>query len=176
MKPQNRTIVISVILFFTIASDQVTKKIAQTYLAGSEIISFFYNIFRLQYIENTGGFLGMGAAVPENIRFWVFSILVALFLAALFAYLIFSKNLSRLQFYALSVILGGGIGNLIDRLLNDGKVVDFMNVGVGSLRTGIFNVADLYITFGAIFLFVLILMEGKEDKEKTSGFPGRAGK
>jgi signal peptidase II len=46
--------------------------------------------------------------------------------------------------------LAGGIGNLLGRLSNNGLVTDFINIGIGQLRTGVFNVADMAITFGAI--------------------------
>lgn len=161
MKLKTRALFIFLILIVTIASDQITKKIAQAHLAGSGAISFFHNFFILKYTENTGGFLGLGAAIPENIRFWVFSVFVALFLIIMFFYLVFSKSFTARQIFILSVILGGGMGNLIDRLMNDGRVADFMNVGIGPVRTGIFNVADLYITFGAIYLVWLLMTEGR---------------
>lgn len=50
---------------------------------------------------------------------------------------------------AWSLVLAGGLGNLLDRLIYDGRVIDFMNLGIGSLRTGIFNVADVCITIGS---------------------------
>ena len=53
------------------------------------------------------------------------------------------------------LVMGGGFGNLIDRIYNQGRVVDFMNLGIGSLRTGVFNVADLAVTFGAIAVVCL---------------------
>lgn len=55
---------------------------------------------------------------------------------------------------AWSLVLSGGVGNPVDRIVYDGRVVDFMNLGIGSLHTGIFNVADVYIRTGA-FLLVL---------------------
>lgn len=175
MKLENRAIVIFLILIVSITSDQITKKIAHALLADSGRISFFHNVFVLQYTENRGGFLGMGDAIPESIRFWVFSVFVALFLILLLVYLVFSKGITNRQVFALSAVLGGGMGNLIDRLLNEGRVVDFMNVGIGPLRTGIFNVADLFITFGAIVLFILLLIEGRKNKEKDLDSPVRTG-
>ncbi|HXC20398.1 MAG TPA: signal peptidase II, partial [Steroidobacteraceae bacterium] len=58
------------------------------------------------------------------------------------------------RFIALALIAGGGISNLIDRLLYGGRVTDFLNVGIGSLRTGIFNVADMAILAGALLLIL----------------------
>ena len=168
MQIKNRVLYILLILAGTIISDQATKKIAQEYLQNSAPISFLYNFFVLTYAENTGGFLGMGASVNEDLRFWVFSVVVALFLVAMFFYLIFSKAFSNRQTLMLAMVLGGGIGNLIDRLMYDGRVVDFMNFGIGPLRTGILNVADIYITFGAIFLFLFILSDGKKIQSEKS--------
>lgn len=164
MKLQTRAVILSIILVVSITADQVTKKIAQIHLAGSETISFFHNVFILQYTENTGGFLGLGAAIPESIRFWVFSVAVTLFLVILFIYIVFSKGFTNRQVFALSAILGGGIGNLLDRLFNEGRVVDFMHIDIaGPLKTGVFNVADLFITFGAIFLLLFLLMENRKE-------------
>lgn len=53
---------------------------------------------------------------------------------------------------AWSLVLSGGLGNLVDRIINDGRMIDVMNIGIGSLRTGIFNVADVYITVGVVVL------------------------
>lgn len=50
---------------------------------------------------------------------------------------------------------GGGVGNLIDRIFNEGRVIDFMNIGVGSLCTGVFNVADIAISFGVVWRFTI---------------------
>jgi signal peptidase II len=55
---------------------------------------------------------------------------------------------------AWSLVLSGGVGNLLDRVLHDGRVIDFMNLGRGNLRTGIFNVADMCITFGVLLLIL----------------------
>lgn len=66
--------------------------------------------------------------------------------------LFIAKQMPRPSVTAWSLVLSGGIGNLLDRLLHDGGVIDFMNVGIGSLRTGIFNVADVCITIGVSLL------------------------
>ena len=160
MKQHLKIIFILLILLISIGSDQVTKLIAFENLAGTEEISYLNDMFVLRYAENKGGFLGMGSAISENVRFWIFSVFVAVFLFILLLYLILSKTFTLYQTIALSAVLGGGIGNLIDRFRFDGRVVDFMNMGIGPLRTGIFNVADLFITFGAIFLFILLILAG----------------
>lgn len=60
----------------------------------------------------------------------------------------------RLLAAALALICGGGIGNLIDRVRFDGHVTDFLNLGVGSIRTGIFNVADMALMIGVALFFL----------------------
>jgi signal peptidase II len=169
MQIKERALYILMILAGTVISDQVTKKIAQEYLQNSKTISFFHNLFVLTYAENTGGFLGMGATVNEEVRFWIFSVAVSLFLLAMFFYLIFSKTFSIRQTLMLAMVLGGGIGNLIDRLMYNGRVIDFMNFGIGPLRTGILNMADIYITFGRFFSFWFIISDGKKFKRKRQG-------
>ena len=64
---------------------------------------------------------------------------------------------------ALALILAGGIGNLIDRISNNGLVTDFINVGIGPLRTGVFNVADMAVLFGVLALGYLSIYT-HEDK------------
>lgn len=62
-------------------------------------------------------------------------------------------------------MLGGGISNLTDRIFNDGRVIDFMNIGLGGLRTGIFNVADICVMAGTSLLCVLLLRSRKNLNE-----------
>lgn len=63
---------------------------------------------------------------------------------------------------SLSLLLGGGVGNLIDRVFNEGRVIDFMNIGIGSLRTGVFNVADIAISCGAVWLCAISFKASKK--------------
>ncbi len=68
------------------------------------------------------------------------------------AVVLFVQPMSLDTVVAWSLVLSGGLGNLVDRIINDGRVIDFMNIGIGSLRTGIFNVADVCITVGVVVL------------------------
>jgi signal peptidase II len=69
-------------------------------------------------------------------------------------YLLFAPALPHATTVALSLIAGGGLSNLIDRIAHGGYVIDFLNIGLGGLRTGIFNIADVAIMVGAISLIV----------------------
>ena len=147
-----KPIVVLLITLTCVGCDQATKLVAKRYLAPNALFSYAGDTFRLQYAENTGAFLSLGAALPDPWRHLVFTVLVGLFLLVLLGYLLFSRSLPTVAVNCLSWIFAGGISNLIDRIAYDGRVIDFLNVGVGPLRTGIFNVADMAITFGAVIL------------------------
>lgn len=148
-----RIFLIISVLTICVGCDQGTKSVAETYLSKSEIWSFVGDIVRLQLAHNTGAFLSLGSALPESWRAGLFSVGVGIMLMALLGYILFSKSISTLELLALSLLLAGGVGNLIDRVLC-GYVVDFMNIGIGSLRTGVFNVADIAVSIGALILIV----------------------
>jgi signal peptidase II len=160
MKLAQRIFLIAPLVFSCVGCDQATKSLARQGLAHSGPITFLHGIFRLQYVENPGAFLSLGAGSSDTMRFWVFTLVVGFFLAGMIVYLLVSKN-SKAQMVSLSLVAGGGIGNLIDRIFNGGRVIDFMNMGIGSLRTGVFNVADLAISFGVVWLCVISLKAPK---------------
>lgn len=140
------------VLLICVSCDQGTKSIAESYLPKTEVWSFWGDTVRLQLAHNSGAFLSLGAALPDAWRAGLFSADVALLLIVLMGYILFSKSLSSLEIIALTLMLAGGVGNLIDRVLF-GYVVDFMNIGVGALRTGVFNVADMAVSVGVLLLF-----------------------
>ena len=154
---KKRILVIFLILLACLVGDRITKNVAKKNLPRNETIHLLNDTVRLQYAENNGAFLSLGSNISEPVRYIVFTIMVGVFLTCLLIYLLLSKQLTQLQVMALSLILGGGCGNLIDRIANEGRVFDFMNVGIGPLRTGIFNVADMSITFGVLWFFILAI-------------------
>jgi len=129
--------------------DQLTKFWAIGALKGKAGHTFLFETIRIDYAENIGAFLGLGNNLSPQLRFWLLTGLVGLFLFGLLIYLLVAKEMDRLSLLALSLVFVGGFSNFIDRALNDGAVVDFVNMGIGGLRTGIFNVADVYIMIGA---------------------------
>lgn len=148
---------IAVILFVLIGGvgcDQVTKVAARRHLEGRETLSYLGDTFRLTYAENHGAFLGMGSTMPEELRTLFFIVISSIFLLGFLVWMLRRPGLSNIALLAGSLIVSGGVGNLIDRALFDGGVTDFLNIGIGSLRTGIFNVADVWIMLG-VFLFAL---------------------
>lgn len=139
-------------LLSTIGCDQATKIVAKDTLLFSGRLSYFGDMIRFQYIENPGAFLSLGASLPHQYRFWIFSVAVSacLFAAAL---LLFMKPANALSTIGLTLTVGGGIGNMIDRWTHD-SVVDFINIGIGNFRTGIFNIADVAIMTGVTLIIV----------------------
>ena len=157
--PLRRKIVLIVtIVAAVLVVDLVTKEIAQRVLPGQETRHLLGDTVRIGYVENTGVFLSLGHALPPAARFWLFVVGVAAVLAILIALTLSDGRFHLPEVVAVAAIVGGGAGNLVDRVLLDGSVRDFLNVGIGSLRTGIFNVADMAITFGGIALLVFPLL------------------
>jgi len=152
VKLPQRAVLIVLLSAACVGCDRLGKVLARQALSESDKLSYLNDIFRLQYMENQGAFLSIWSNASENFRFWFFIISVGLFLAGVLIFLLTSKKISGAETAGLSLILGGGIGNLIDRVFNDGHVIDFMNVGIGSLRTGVFNVADIAISVGGVLL------------------------
>jgi signal peptidase II len=136
-----------------IGCDRITKNLAKEHLMYREPISYFHNTVRLEYVENTGAALSLGDQLSKPLSFWLLSIIPLVFLLLLFAYVISKMHeLSTLKLLSFSMIIAGGLGNIIDRIMFDRHVTDFMNVGISNLRTGIFNVADMCVTAGVIVL------------------------
>ena len=136
----------------TIGCDRVTKHAASTYLAGTPDRSFLSDTIRIGYVENPGGFLSLGADLPPIASGAVFTVATGIALMVLLGLILRQKHTGSAQL-GLVLFIAGGASNWIDRVLR-GSVVDFLNMGIGPLRTGVFNVADVAIMFGA-GLFVL---------------------
>jgi len=153
MKSKYKIILFCASSLLFIGCDRVTKDIAKAHLMFHPPISYLHNTFVLEYTENTGAALSLGDSLSKPLSFWLLSIVPLLFLVVLFVYAIRKVAvLSNWKLFAFSLIFAGGLGNIIDRLAFDRHVTDFMNVGLGDLRTGIFNVADMCVTAGVIVL------------------------
>ena len=166
-----RAALVLAIVIASVGCDQATKHIAADRLKPIGKIELAGKFFALQYAENEGAFLSLGASLPRNARFWIFTVFTGLVLIALAYYVFASAELRSPDVVAIALLLSGGIGNMIDRVANDGIVVDFMVMEVwGPLRTGVFNVADLAVMAGVFLLFgARFLTSHKPDREATHG-------
>lgn len=174
MTKKTRTSGVILIIFILLIADHLTKLIAIACLKESgQIYSFLGDTFRLQYAENTGAFLSLGSSLSPAIRTLVMVGFNTVILGALVCYLFFAKDIQKILLVAFSLIASGGIGNLLDRIFRDGSVVDFMNVGIQfrhfSLRTGIFNIADIAIMLGLFMIVVNELIAMKYGALKEGG-------
>ncbi|HUQ86385.1 MAG TPA: signal peptidase II [Vicinamibacterales bacterium] len=150
MKIFRRGVLLCLLLAATAGCDRVTKHLALTNLAGMPEQSYLGGTIRLDYRENPGGFLSLGANWRPELRTGVFQAANAIFLLGT-AFIAVRFKWSRLAGVGLIVFLAGGFSNLVDRIAM-GRVIDFLNVGIGPFRTGIFNVADVAIVLGVALL------------------------
>jgi signal peptidase II len=152
MTRAGRTAWVLALVVTCVGCDQVTKALAEEHLAGRPPVLMLGGALRLLYAENTGAFLSLGSGLPEAARLWIFVVITGAVLGLLLVYgLTHRDSLRPFEVVALALVVGGGIGNLIDRIAL-GLVRDFLFLGVGVLRTGVFNVADMAITGGALLM------------------------
>lgn len=140
------------LLLIIIATDQYTKLLAVKYLPTSGEISFWNNFFQMSLVVNHGGFLGIVSSFPENVRFFFLNICVSFLLISCLFYLFYSRKRTIRYDMPLVFVTGGGLSNLLDRVLHGGGVTDFLSLGIGNFRTGIFNLADIYILVGSFIV------------------------
>jgi signal peptidase II len=147
-----RYLLLVVVLAATIGCDRVTKRIAADTLAGAADRSFLAGTVTVLYTENTGGFLSLGAGLSSRSRTAVFVVGTGLILVAAAIGLLRSR-FDLWSMLGVTLFVAGGASNWIDRVTR-GTVVDFLNVGIGPIRTGVFNVADMAIMAGLGLLIV----------------------
>lgn len=169
MKYHHKLILVCLLSLAFIGCDRITKDIAKDQLRDKPAISYFNDNIRLMFVENTGAFLSMGADWSGAKSLWLLTIAPILFLISLMIIIMRkAKQLSVFEMTAFILVFSGGMGNMIDRLLFDRHVADFINVGIGNLRTGIFNVADMYVTAGVMMLVYSFVRKTFEKKPAKS--------
>ena len=169
MSPAWRRIALLVLVAMTVGCDRVSKHFAARELAGEPRQSFLADTVRLEYAENTGAFLSFGDTWHPVARTGVFTIGTGLILCGMMAAAL-KFRLSGPALVGLAFYFAGGASNLVDRVMR-GSVIDFLNVGVGPLRTGIFNVADMAILLG-VGIFVFTHRRAGDVEDPISPSPG----
>jgi signal peptidase II len=149
-----RRLTLAAIIFLTIALDQGTKLLARRMLMNNSPRRYA-GVLTLLYTENPGAFLSLGANLPPKVRHLVFDVLVSIGLMAAAFALFRGRMESGREGAAIALIIGGGIGNLIDRLRFAGRVTDFIYLAAGPLHTGVFNIADMAITLAVIWIALI---------------------
>ena len=165
MKASGRGLAL-VLLLFTVGCDRLTKNIAVNHLAGEPARLYLFGLLRLEYAENTGAFLSMGATLPSAMRTALLTGGVAVLLMVV-ALLAIRNRWTGACLVGAALMWAGGVSNLIDRAFQ-GSVVDFINLGIGSLRTGIFNVADIAVMLGAALILVGDIGSSSSSRRETA--------
>ena len=136
--------------------DRLTKRWVVDNLTLHEIIPVWGDFFRLTYTHNFGAAFGIDVGQYSRVFFLTLATLALGVLMYLYVYTPVSR---RLRLWALALVSGGAVGNIIDRVRFEAGVVDFLDVGVGSLRWPVFNVADMAVSVGAILLMITFYWE-----------------
>lgn len=163
---RRRVTVIAWIVLACVVVDQATKALAQALLPPGTL-QLLGDLVRLHLSENVGAFLGLGSSLPPLARFWIFTVASAILVIVVVVYATLETALPSDVVIALAFVGGGGLSNLIDRATREGRVVDFLNFGIGNLRTGVLNVADIFITFGALYVVWAGIRGEREGEEGT---------
>lgn len=149
------------IIAVTIFLDQITKYLTILYLKPIDTLPLIPDVIHLTYLENTGAAFGM----MKDAR-WLFMIVSTVAIVGILVYLFWKRPTSKLECVSLSLIVGGGIGNMIDRTLL-GYVVDMIDFRL--INFAVFNVADSFVCVGAgLMILYLILDMIKESKAEKA--------
>lgn len=153
-----------IIMAAVIAVDQLTKRLTVAHLALHESVSIIPNVFRLTYVQNEGAAMGILAG-----HRWVFMVISLVAIAAIAMYLLKNHAQSRVVSVALSLIIGGGIGNMIDRVYL-GYVIDMLDFCAFDFWVWVFNVADACVCVGGgilvLWCLVTTVREAKSNQQK----------
>ena len=162
-----RNFAILAIVFCNVSCDQISKNIVRERIDYHESIHFLSNHFTVTKVENTGAFLSLGNALPELLRIILLVLLPVITLAGGIIYLMTRQDISRIFILGACFTIGGGIGNLYDRILF-GSVTDFLHINLGIFQTGIFNMADVSIMIGMALLIIGSQNKFRFDKAELS--------
>ena len=150
------TIIISIIL---LCIDQISKLLVVNLLTKTDSITIIKNFFYLTYINNDG------AAVSILVGKRIFLILIAVLAIVMLIRYIKKNNIqNKLELVSISLIIGGSLGNLMDRVVR-GYVIDFLDFKIFNYNFPIFNLADTFIVIG---VFLLLLKEIRKENNLDS--------
>jgi signal peptidase II len=157
LKKSIRNLMIVLIIACNIGCDQISKTIVRKEIDYNENIALIDRFLTLTKIENSGAFLSVGDSLPFIVRFIVLSLIPIIVLGTGLYIVLTRTNIKRPVVIGICFVIGGGIGNLYDRMLY-GSVTDFLHMDFVLFKTGIFNMADVSIMIGiaTIMLFSYI--------------------
>jgi len=155
MLEKKRNISISIIIALSVFLDQISKILIRNNVDQYSDIKLIGEYFILTNVENSGAFLGMGSDFSPIIKMIFLLILPVIVLTCIIIYVYRDKEIDKISLIGFSIIIGGGIGNIFDRIMY-GSVTDFLFINLGGIfKTGIFNIADLAVTTGMILILLM---------------------
>ena len=155
MIEKKRNISISIIIALSIFLDQISKILIRNNVEQYSDIKLIGEYFILTNVENSGAFLGMGSGFSPIMKSVFLIILPIIVLISIIVYVYRDKEIDKISLIGFSIIIGGGIGNIFDRIIY-GSVTDFLFIDLGGIfKTGIFNIADLAVTTGMILILLM---------------------
>ncbi len=165
----SRAVVILIFLAFNIGCDQLSKTIVRHNMGNFNQYSYVYNHFTIRRVENTGAFLSLGDSLPSTLKIILLNILPLLIVVGGLTFILIKTGLDRVILFGLILVIGGGAGNLYDRI-EHGSVTDFMHINFVIFQTGVFNVADMSITTGVVIMLLrgYIPRKPKEEVKNVS--------
>jgi signal peptidase II len=150
-----RRIFLPGLFVLAVITDQITKILVDSYFNLYDLRPLIGDVLRLHYIRNSGAAFGLRIGDPAIM------LIVNIVVISLLVYLYFSGKIDPGGLpgrSAIVLVLGGAVGNLIDRL-RLGEVIDFIDMGIGSYRWPTYNFADIYVTVGMFVLFFYIMFQ-----------------
>jgi len=143
-------------------ADVITKTLVQRHFYLYEQVDLIGEYLRLTFIYNPGAAFGIHVGPYSRLVFLALSLVA---LAALAGMYWVTPARDRMRLTAISLICGGALGNMVDRVRSPMGVIDFLDIGFGDLRWPIFNVADIAVTTGAVLLALSLWREEREDED-----------
>ena len=144
------------ILLLNLGCDQVSKNVARKHISSGEVIPLIPDYLTLTKVENAGAFLSLGNDLSSSLKTPLLILIPSFILVGIMVVFMRNKKLDLNYGVPLACIVGGGIGNLYDRILH-GSVTDFVHMNFGLFQTGIFNMADVSIMIGAFWILCIQL-------------------
>jgi signal peptidase II len=148
-----RILLILFVVIVNIGCDQVSKKIVRHTIAPYQTIVLLNNHLTVTNIENPGAFLSLGDSLSQSTKNIFLLLLPIIVLTLGLVYILAKQTIPSQTLIGLCFIIGGGIGNIFDRVVH-GSVTDFFHIQLGVLHTGIFNMADVSIVAGVLIIII----------------------
>jgi len=155
-----KKIAIVLLVFLNIGCDQLSKNAVRKHISEHDRIELIGDNFIMVKVENTGAMLGFGQNLSPILKLIFLQTIPVLVLLVLLFRILKKTNMNIWLVFAFACVIGGGIGNLIDRIAY-GQVTDFFHINIGFFKTGIFNMADVSVTLGVLLILFLNIRNRK---------------